>query len=164
MRKFISAIILGLLFVSQSYSIEPYVYKPLPSEYFSKVVIEPIIDSFIPTPAPTILKPVITAKPIIVETSEKTTLSGIASWYCLNGVSRCTIGYSGGYYAAIRKDLLELRGKYVLVCAGKGNCVRVKVIDCNCGPNANLIDLYWDAFNAISNPTLGRIKVTVSWT
>lgn len=63
------------------------------------------------------------------------------------------------FYAAIREDLLYLRGKRVLVCASK--CVAVTIIDCNCGRDANLIDLYADAFAAISDIGRGRINVTV---
>jgi len=89
-------------------------------------------------------------------------ITGIASFYCsLLYHSRCTRGYSGGYYAAIRKDLLYLRGKIIKVCAS--NCIHVKIIDCNCGPNANLIDLYSDAFNDLAPLSRGKVKVTISW-
>lgn len=43
-----------------------------------------------------------------------------------------------------------MRGKKVAVCRNRTVCVTVTIIDCNCGPNANLIDLYADAFVAIA--------------
>lgn len=89
-------------------------------------------------------------------------LSGVASWYCLAGVSRCTYTHSGGMYAAIRKDLLFLRGKTIGVCTND-NCIRVTVIDCNCGVNANLIDLYSDAFRQLAPLSQGRVKVYITW-
>jgi len=177
MKKLILSGILVLLVAGTSLSRAPSVAKPIPQELFSPVILLPpkIVDNFpsatkAPRTKPKVNKP----NPVVVpkETPKPqppqqvftgNTISGIASWYCHTGVSRCTIGHPGGYYAAIRRDLLELRGKRVLVCAGKGNCVRVTIIDCNCGENANLIDLYWDAFNAISDPSLGRIKVTLKW-
>lgn len=63
-------------------------------------------------------------------------------------------------YAAIRRDLLSLRGKRVQVCTAR-KCITVTIIDCNCGPHANLIDLYSDAFRALAPLSAGRIKVTV---
>jgi len=89
-------------------------------------------------------------------------LAGVASWYCLPGTSACTRGHSGGLYAAIRRDLLFLRGRTITVSSG-GNSIYVKVIDCNCGPNANIIDLYSDAFRKLAPLSRGRIKVTVAW-
>lgn len=169
MRKLLVALVLGLFFASQSYATEPHVPKPIPKELFHKVILDPVF----PTPVPAITKrkapvpdPIVVIKPK-KESAQKITaanhsLSGVASWYCKTGISRCTIGHPSGYYAAIRKDLLELRGQRVLVCS-QTNCVRVTIIDCNCGANANLIDLYWDAFAAISNPSLGRVKVTIKW-
>lgn len=156
MKKLIFAIILVLTGVNQSFSVSPAKIEPLPKVIFEPVIVRPSAGE---RPVPKIVQPT----PITVEVERKqssTKLTGEATWYC-HGASRCTIGYPGGYYAAIRKDLLELRGSKVLVCAKK--CVVVKIIDCNCGKHANLIDLYWDAFNAISDPSLGRIKVTVSW-
>lgn len=176
MKKLISAGILTLLIVGVSLSHEISEPRSIPSELFANVVVPtliPVVIDNIPraTDRPRKALTIRTPKPIIVP--KKTpkpqvqppnhTLFGVASWYCKTGISRCTIGHPGGYYAAIRRDLLELRGERVLVCAGKGNCVRVTIIDCNCGPNANLIDLYWDAFAAISNPSLGVVKVTVRW-
>jgi hypothetical protein len=169
-RKLIIAGILVLFLAAQSTAKEPHIYAPLPDDTFTPVIVDKIPEptaTLLPRPVPT-AKPVVVIKPTsppvkIIPKGNK--LSGIASWYCKPGVSRCTYTHpSGGYYAAIRKDLLELMGKYILVCAvGTGKCVTVKIIDCNCGKNANLIDLYWDSFNAISNPSLGRVEVTLKW-
>jgi hypothetical protein len=96
-------------------------------------------------------------------------LAGVASWYCNSDRSRgprsrCTVGHpdDGGadLFAAIRRDLLYLRGQRVSVCAGE-RCVRVRIIDCNCGPGANIIDLYADAFEALRPLGVGRVKVRV---
>lgn len=164
MKKIILGLAILLVSCGTSYSREPYVPQPIPSELFTPVIVDPIPEKTIsPRPRPSIIQP--TPIAIIKQTPKPKTsnqISGIASWYCKTGVSRCTIGHSGGYYAAIRRDLLELRGERVLVCSS-GGCVRVTIIDCNCGPNANLIDLYWDAFNAIGNPSAGVMKVTLKW-
>jgi len=88
---------------------------------------------------------------------------GQASWYC-GPSSRCTRGFAGGLYAAIRRDLLaRARNHHVRVCSLAGRCVTVTIIDCNCGPNANLIDLYSDAFQRLAPLSRGVVKVTVSW-
>lgn len=87
--------------------------------------------------------------------------TGVASWYCGHG-SRCTRGHPSGLYAAIRRDLLSLRGRFVTVSSG-GRSVRVQIIDCNCGSHANLIDLYSDAFERLAPLSKGRIKVTIRW-
>ena len=39
----------------------------------------------------------------------------------------------------------------------------VTIIDCNCGPGANLIDLYADAFQRLAPLSRGRIPVTLAW-
>jgi hypothetical protein len=88
-------------------------------------------------------------------------IEGQASWYCGNG-SRCTRGYPGGLYAAIRRDLLGHRGDRARVCSGH-RCVVVTIIDCNCGAGANLIDLYADAFGRLAPLSRGRIPVTLEW-
>ena len=89
---------------------------------------------------------------------------GWATYYCLLGKSRCTVGHLGGMYAAIRSDLLFLRGKTVKVCRlGTTRCIYVTIIDCNCGKNANLIDLYSDAFNKLAGLWRGKIQVTLKW-
>lgn len=37
------------------------------------------------------------------------------------------------------------------------------IIDCNCGPGANLIDLYSAAFQRLAPLSRGRIDVTLEW-
>ena len=37
------------------------------------------------------------------------------------------------------------------------------IIDCNCGPHANLIDLYADAFSRLAPLSRGRIDVMLEW-
>jgi len=92
-----------------------------------------------------------------------TVIRGIASWYCLSGVSRCTRGHPSGLYAAIRRDLLQHRGDRARVCVSVSRCVVAVVIDCNCGRNANLIDLYADAFRVLAPLSRGRLAVTLTW-
>jgi Lytic transglycolase len=91
-------------------------------------------------------------------------VKGIATWFCLPGVSACTSGYRGGMYAAAGSELRigNWRGRTVKVC-GNGNCIYVKLIDwCACG-GSRIIDLYHDAFSALASPSRGGIGVTVSW-
>lgn len=86
-----------------------------------------------------------------------------ATWYCLAGVSRCTVGHPdvGGdqLYAAISPDLSYMRGRLVQVCRA-GSCIRVRVIDCNCQA-VHAIDLYSDAFKHLAPLSAGRIWVTL---
>lgn len=118
-----------------------------------------------PGPSPTALV-VPTAEPAIPASSagdaSVSGQSGTATWFCLEGVSRCTYGVSDGMYAAIRRDLLFLLGRRVRVCADR--CIEVTIIDCNCGPSANLIDLYSTAFLQLAPLSDGRVQVTVEWT
>jgi rare lipoprotein A (peptidoglycan hydrolase) len=91
-------------------------------------------------------------------------VKGVATWYCLPGVSTCTSGHRGGLYAAAGSELRigNWRGRMVKVC-GNGNCVVVKLIDwCACG-GSRIIDLYHDAFSRLASPSRGGIGVTVSW-
>lgn len=113
--------------------------------------------------------PVAAAPPVVeVPTPpppQATILSGTASWYCNSDrsrgpISRCMRGHPGGLYAAIRRDLLSMRGDVVNVCSSAA-CVRVRIVDCNCGRNANLIDLYADAFERIAPLSAGRVHVTI---
>lgn len=55
-----------------------------------------------------------------------------------------------------------MRGKTISVCT-KRECIRVTVIDCNCGRNANLIDLYSDAFKRLAPLSQGTVRVTIRW-
>lgn len=135
----------------------------------ASVMVSPVPASASPTPG---ASPSPTA--LIAPTSEPTTpdaspgdvsvsgQSGTATWFCLEGVSRCTYGVSDGMYAAIRRDLLFLLGRRVRVCADR--CIEVTIIDCNCGPSANLIDLYSTAFLQLAPLSDGRVRVTVEWT
>jgi rare lipoprotein A (peptidoglycan hydrolase) len=91
-------------------------------------------------------------------------VKGIATWFCLPGVSSCTSGHQGGLYAAAGSELRigNWRGRMVKVC-GNGKCVVVKLIDwCACG-GSRIIDLYHDAFSRLASPSRGGIGVTVSW-
>jgi rare lipoprotein A (peptidoglycan hydrolase) len=91
-------------------------------------------------------------------------VKGVATWYCLPGVSTCTSGYRGGLYAAAGSELRigNWRGRIVKVC-GNGNCVVVKLIDwCACG-GSRIIDLYHDAFSRLASPSSGGLGVTVTW-
>jgi hypothetical protein len=91
-------------------------------------------------------------------------VKGVATWYCLPGVSSCTSGYRGGLYAAAGSELRigNWRGRHVKVCSN-GNCVVVTLIDwCACG-GSRIIDLYHDAFSRLASPSVGGIGVTVTW-
>lgn len=111
---------------------------------------------------PVVLPSVAAIPVVLLPTVPRETLSGIASWYCLPGRSRCTHGYPDGLYAAIRRDLLEHRGDRARVCAGE-RCVTVTIVDCNCSPTANLVDLYSTAFARLAPLGTGRIAVTLEW-
>lgn len=156
--------------------------KPVPPTVFRPVVIPDItspvrvpvtkVEDPISTPTPS-KAPVKQPKPKPkVETKVKLKVpalsgrirKGVASWYCVRGVSRCTRGFPdgrGSYYAAIRKDLLFLRGRRIQVCSNR--CLWVRIIDCNCGRNANLIDLYGDSFKYFYPLSKGRFNVTIRW-
>lgn len=123
---------------------QPRLYEP---EF-----IEPAIEAS-PAPSPDPSPP---SKP------KKTTVrrsAASATWYCLPGVSRCTIHHSGGLYAAISPDLRWL-GRRLRVCT-EYKCIVVKVIDCNCQAKKG-IDLYSDAFRLLAPLSDGRIRVTLT--
>jgi rare lipoprotein A (peptidoglycan hydrolase) len=90
---------------------------------------------------------------------------GVATWYCLPGVSTCTSGYSSsGLYAAAGSELRvgNWRGRFVKVC-GNGKCIVVKLIDwCACG-GSHVIDLYHGAFSQLASPSSGGLTVTITW-
>lgn len=174
---------------------EPTKVEPLPDSAFTRVEapvrkvspvnITPNLHRYpfeiVPVPSPT---PKPTAKPtpkptpkpkIVVKAKPKKELSsvrttgrmarGVASWYCVSGVSRCTRGHPDGsrsYYAAIRRNMLFLRGRTIAVCVAK-DCIPVRIIDCNCGSHANLIDLYGDAFKHFYPLSKGKFNVTIKW-
>lgn len=84
-----------------------------------------------------------------------------ATYYCLAGSSRCTVGHPDvaglQLYAAISPDLAYLRGRSITVWYGERH-VTVTVIDCNCQAH-RAIDLYADAFRQLAPLSLGRIWV-----
>jgi len=97
---------------------------------------------------------------------------GTATWYCKAGRSICMFKYPdrGGvndYYAAAGPALRvgAWRGRVVHVC-GRSACINVKLVDwCACHKgyaNERVIDLYWDAFNAVS-PGSGGETVRITW-
>jgi hypothetical protein len=120
-----------------------------------------------PTPDPTATprpKPRATPRPqpapvVSLETSHS--VDGTATWYCLAGRSRCSVGRTGGLYAAISPDLDFLRGRVISVCSG-ASCVVVTVIDCNCQAT-RAVDLYADAFRVLAPLSAGRLRVTIRW-
>jgi expansin (peptidoglycan-binding protein) len=71
-------------------------------------------------------------------------------------------------YAAIRgrpNEPLKHRHDMAKVCLldNPQRCVTVEIVDCNCGANANLIDLYADAFKQLAPLSRGNIKVKLTW-
>lgn len=169
-KKILAATMLSLAFslsvtAKPTSEIEPYspaIFKrvELPEKY--TVVLEPH-DLVVPSSRPDVAPK---TKPKVIDTTPKVATSnsvkGVASWYCKSGVSRCHYKYSGGMYAAVKRSMLYLRGSKVNVCT-PDNCIVVTVIDCNCGPNANVIDLYADAFQKLAPLSDGTVKVTVKW-
>ena len=93
-------------------------------------------------------------------------VAGIATWFCVPGVSACTAGYpASGMYAAAGPGLRigHWQGRSVLVC-GNGHCITVRLIDwCQCGNGAHLIDLYGAAFRRLAPTSAGIVHVTVRW-
>jgi len=88
---------------------------------------------------------------------------GLATWYCLRGVSACHKGYGNGMYAAAGPSLRHgnWRGSKVKVCTSS-RCVTVTLIDwCACG-GGRVIDLYSDAFRKLAPLSKGVLNVTVS--
>lgn len=90
-------------------------------------------------------------------------VSGVPTWYCEAGVSRCTAGHpdraSPDFYAAAGPSLRigNWRGRIVTVCARW--CIRVQLIDwCACSA-PHFIDLYHDAWEALGGPSWA----TVNW-
>lgn len=161
-------LLVAFLFITGCATANSYTHtkiEPVPSYEFKPVtVFAKIKDGYKPSAKPNHTVKVV-AKKTKPQTRQGTTkrailTSGVASWYCKSGVSRCTRGHPGGMYAAIRRDLLYLRGKSIKVC-DSNNCVTVTVIDCNCGPRANLIDLYSDAYRRLAPLSTGRINVRI---
>lgn len=87
-------------------------------------------------------------------------ITGVATWYCKPGVSRCTYGYAwNGPYAAAGPALRaalgpHYKGRHVWV-----NGVEVVLIDwCACG-GGHVIDVYWNTWRTIPNPD----RAVVTW-
>jgi rare lipoprotein A (peptidoglycan hydrolase) len=109
-------------------------------------------------------KPAAAATTAVASVGSGHRVGGLATWYCLPGVSACTSGHQGGLYAAAGSEIRigNWRGRTVKVC-GNGNCIYVKLIDwCACG-GSRIIDLYHDAFSRLASPSRGGVAVTVSW-
>lgn len=92
-------------------------------------------------------------------------LTGSATYYCVTGKSRCTVGYGPGCAcaaagAALRLAMGDWRGRTVTVRYGN-NEARVRLIDCLC--SSGLIDLYGVVFGQLAPLTAGRITVAVTW-
>ena len=116
-----------------------------------------------PTPVQRMAARAISKEPPFRSTGHRA--SGLATWYCLPGVSRCHNAYPGGLYAAAGPGLRvgDWRGRRVQVC-GSGACVVVRLVDwCACGGGARLIDLYSDAFRRLAPLSSGGVRVTVRW-
>lgn len=162
---------------------EAPVWEPIPGEHFTEVPVTAVeAQPFFadrrdlpetvaaPSPAPRQSKPPKPAPtPRPISRAEKPrpsnhSVSGLATWYCVPGRSRCTKGYPPGLYAAAGSELRvgDWRGRKVQVCAGS-KCITVRLIDwCACKGN-RIIDLYGAAFDNLAPLGSGVIKVRVSW-
>lgn len=172
MKFILSVACLFIVACSNANSYTPKKIEPVPSYEFVPVPFSAkVIDGHRPiakpTTKPSVVKKVAPKpKPVVTTKTRQGTAkggilaSGQASWYCRSGVSICTRGHPGGLYAAIRRDLLYLRGRSISVCTSS-KCIRVTVIDCNCGTHANLIDLYSDAYRRLAPLSSGRINVRI---
>jgi hypothetical protein len=173
LRKYILVGVCALLFAAPTSALAPskepiYTFTPVIRDF--KVQTSP---ESRPTPK-TATDPIVitlTPAPKVVHTSPPrvgNSVSGIATYYCLTGVSACHYAYSGGLYAAAGPALRvgNWRGRKVQVCYN--SCVTVTLIDwCQCykgTKNERIIDLYSDAFKRLAPLSLGEIRVKVSWT
>lgn len=94
-------------------------------------------------------------------------LSGAASWYCKAGRSVCHHAYPDtagtDLYAAacgrLRGEFTDWRGRTVTV-GYRGREVKVVLIDW-CGHPDRMLDLYWDAANALGITGVGRVDIYV---
>ena len=191
--KVFMALLFVFVVVGVSSAQPPTPFKPIPTDIFKPVdiprveniLLEPRYDVInyatpIPSASPEVrkaakleVKPKVETKvepkevaPTRQAVPKSSILKGTATWYCVQGVSRCTRGYSGGMYAAAGSEVRNAlgpkwRGKYVTVSSG-GNAVRVKLIDwCAC-KGARVIDLYGDAFRRLAPLSRGVITVKIS--
>lgn len=88
-------------------------------------------------------------------------LSGVRlTWYCLEGVSRCTAGYPPSCACvAVSPDLGWLRGRtFTLELAGIS--VMVRAVDCDCSARY-AIDAYASVFAQLAPLSAGAVTVTV---
>ena len=180
----VATAITALMFAATTTGLPPATQTVVPPELYEPVTIPrramvptiplgndeaPRVESPTPTPTPSPTAsprptPRATPRPqpapaVSLETSHS--VEGTATWYCLPGRSRCSVGRTGGLYAAISPDLDFLRGRAISVCSG-ASCVVVTVIDCNCQAT-RAVDLYADAFRVLAPLSAGRLKVTIRW-
>ena len=114
--------------------------------------------------------------------ASRTSIKGLATWYCKAGRSVCHHKYPDkrgpDLYAAAGSEIRigDWRGRTVRVCRSDGlpvlnpktrqfvDCLPIKLVDwCACKGN-RIIDLYWDAFDAMNRRgETGGVKVTVAW-
>jgi len=104
-----------------------------------------------------------TLNPHAITVSNKAhAVRGMASWYCLRGISICPYSHSSGMYAAAGPALRvgDWRGRVIQVCTSR--CINVTLVDwCAC-PN-RVIDLFGDAFRRLAPLSTGIVPVTVRW-
>lgn len=82
-----------------------------------------------------------------------------ATWYCLPGRSRCTVGFPASCLCGAVSPDLRYLGHHVTVCAGKV-CVGVRVVDCRCTGTSGL-DLFAAAFRRLAPLSVGVLRVRV---
>ena len=90
---------------------------------------------------------------------------GLATWYCLPGVSRCTAGWDADDMAAAVLPGTYPTGAILLVCTqtGASHCIRVKAVDCLCAHAAGVvIDLYASQFARLEPLSRGELRVSVT--
>lgn len=146
----------------------PSAFRPIPPDAFQPVWNAPsasLAPTVVPTatPGPT-PRPKPSATPPLRASH---LLIGLATWYCLPGVSACMAAHpTGGMYAAAGPALRAAlgphwRGRVVTVCGSK--CVQVTLADwCSCG-GGHTIDLYADAFRQIASLSQGVVGVVIRW-
>jgi hypothetical protein len=132
--------------------VDPIPTPPVP------VAPEPAV-RVVPDPKPIAVTPP-KPKPVIRVRRTSGGIHGVATWYCLPGVSICTHGYpAGGAYGAAGPELRRAfhghyKGKVVYV-----NGVKVTIVDfCACGGD-HVIDVYHSTWTSIPNQS----HVTITW-
>jgi hypothetical protein len=135
-----------------------------PAPTVTAPAVERIVDIVV-TPAPSrpvVHQPEVKPEPELKSTPKpkaRRTASGVPTYYCKAGSSRCTSGYpdvaGNQMYAAAGPSLRvgKWRGRVVSVTAN-GQTIQVKLIDwCACGGD-HFIDLYYDAFKMLGFPSI----------